>query len=140
MKYYIKTILVAIAVLLVAPIIVLAQDVDLPQTAVETLGLLSVLLAAGGGLLAGAVTDWIKSWSFLTGEQKEEIGGAAAKLIAAATSAGIGLTVGFLMPYAIELDTSGGYAIILAILTMLANKGLFELEGYRRALATKARF
>lgn len=130
-----KIILITVILILLLPVVVLAQDIDLPQTAVEALGLLSVLFATVGGLVAGAVTDWLKSKPWLTDQQKEDIGGSAAKFIAAVVSTVTGLGVAFLMPYVIELDTGGGYAVILAVLTMVVNKGLFELEGYRRALA-----
>lgn len=136
MKYGKIILAVVIILLLLTPSVALAQDdAGLPQTAVDALNWLNGLVVLAGGLVAGAVTDWVKTLKFLGATEQEQIGGHAAKLIAAIVSAAAGIGLAYLMPYALDLDASGGYAAILAILTVLANKGVFEAERVLRSVS-----
>lgn len=85
----------------------------LPATAQEGLGQAVLLLSALGGVVASQVTDWIKKIPWLKSGEQEKIAGWLAFIITGAISILSGVALDRGMEYAVKLDTSGIWQVVL---------------------------
>lgn len=124
MKYYTKIPLLAIAVLLVAPIIVLAQEPGAAESYV--LGLKDLIPVFVAGLIGLVVSQFNKrvlstvwgkkAYEFVPDSVKSPVESWLKLLLASGVATGVGFVVAFLTPLAQHLDASGQTAVIGAVI------------------------
>lgn len=125
-----RVLILTVLILLFAAPAVLAQE--LPPTAVEAVGWIQAGLAALAGLLAWAMTDFIKKMAWLPDSDRSKIAGPAANLVAAIVAVASGWLVGWLGQWAGLLDESGLWSVI--VFAWPAAKAWYEATGIRKAI------